>query len=47
MEELNKELHKASGGKASIGRKSRKVPSGIAQDIETRKHIITHNKKGK
>lgn len=35
--ELSKELEKESGGKASL---KRKLPTGIAQDISTRKHQI-------
>lgn len=37
MEALDKEIQKASGGKASL---KRKVPAGLAQDINTRKHKI-------
>ena len=42
LDELDKELKKASGGKARI---RKIVPKGMAQDIETRKHKVHRGNK--
>jgi len=41
LDELDKEIIKASGGAAKLKR-TRKIPKGLAQDIKTRKHRVEH-----